>query len=389
MAGHRRISNPFYYGDLALDEAFTDRKSELAALEADLRNGLNVALIAPRRYGKSSLVRRATQELVREGALVAEVDLMKTPTKERLASALARSIYRDLTKGLVTKAKEQARDHLKMFAGLRIAPVITVNPEDASYSFSFSASHAEEDIDATLERLLELPAQLAAEQKKRVVLYFDEFQEITDIDPKLPTLMRAVFQEQTEVAHVYAGSKREMMHRLFTDRNEPFYKSAKVMEIGTIAPDLFKAFVKERFDATDRGIPDAVLDDLLAVTRGHPYGTQELAYALWEEVPEGFTAAATDLEAALSAVLRAENAHFTLLWETISRAQRLVLQALASEPGRVQSSAYRSKFGLPAASTVQRAIEVLVRDELVARRPDGAHEIIEPFLAEWVLSATT
>ncbi len=389
MANARRISNPFYYGDLALDEAFTDRQSELESLKADLRNGQNVALIAPRRYGKSSLVRRATQELVAEGVLVAEVDLMKTPTKAKLASALARSIYRDLAKGIVVKAKEQTKDHLKMFSNLRIAPVITVNPEDSSYSFSFSASHAEEDIDATLERLLELPGQLAAEQKKRVVLYFDEFQEVTDIDPKLPMLMRAVFQEQPEVAHVYAGSRRDMMKRLFSDRNEPFYRNAKVMEIGTIPPVLFKTFVKARFDATDRGIAGAVLDDLLAVTAGHPYATQELAYALWEEVPAGFTAVSTDLEAALGAVLRAENAHFTLLWEKISRAQRLVLQALATEPGRVQSAGYRDRFGLPAASTVQRAIEALAHDELVAKQPDGTYAIAEPFLGEWVLGFTT
>jgi hypothetical protein len=130
------------------------------------------------------------------------------------------------------------------------------------------------------------------------------------------------------------------------------------------------------------------LDELLGITAGHPYGTQELAYALWEEVPTGFTASVTDLQAALGAVLRAENAHFTLLWEKSSRAQRLVLQALAVEPGRVQSTAYRNTFGLPAASTVQRAIEALTHDELVARRPDGAHEIVEPFLREWVVAYT-
>src|SRR4051812_14951373 len=88
--------NPFYFGDLALDEAFTDREEELRALERDMRNGQNVALIAPRRYGKSSLIRRASQELARAGVLVAEVDLMKTPTKERLASHLAREIHEQL-----------------------------------------------------------------------------------------------------------------------------------------------------------------------------------------------------------------------------------------------------------------------------------------------------
>ena len=60
MAPAARVSNPFYFGDLALDEAFTDRAAELKALETDMLNGQNVALIAPRRYGKSSLVRRAS-----------------------------------------------------------------------------------------------------------------------------------------------------------------------------------------------------------------------------------------------------------------------------------------------------------------------------------------
>ena len=64
--------NPFRFGALALDDAFTDRKEELAELEADIRNGQDVVVFAPRRYGKSSLVWRAPQELVREKVLVAQ-----------------------------------------------------------------------------------------------------------------------------------------------------------------------------------------------------------------------------------------------------------------------------------------------------------------------------
>ncbi len=376
----RQPSNPFYFGDLALDEAFTDREAELRSLTSDILNGQNVALIAPRRYGKSSLVRRAIQELTADGVLVAEVDLMKTPTKAKLASKLARAIHDELASTMF-----KAKDALRIFSSLRITPSITFNAEDGSYSFTFTAYHAEEDIDATIERLLELPAQLAAEQGRTVALYFDEFQEITDIDQALPGLMRAVFQEQPDVAHIYAGSKRHMMKRLFNDENEPFYRSAKVMEIGAIEPELFKRFVKERFDSTDRGVAAAVVDALLEITQGHPYATQELAYALWEEVPSGFSANDSDFRAALDTVVRSESARFTLVWEQASRAQRLVLQALAVEPGHLQSSAYRTKFGLPAASTVQRATEALLADELIAKQAGGAHAIVEPFLTEWVL----
>jgi uncharacterized protein len=376
----RPAANPFYFGDLALDEAFTDRAAELKALKADMRNGQNVALIAPRRYGKSSLVRRATQEVVARGVLVAEVDLMKAPTKERFASHLARAIHDDLA-SVTFRAKDAA---LRFVTALRVTPTVTIDPVDGTYSFSFSAAHSDEDIDATIERLLELPAEIAAAQKKRVVVYFDEFQEVTAIDPGLPALMRAIFQEQPDVAHIYAGSKRDMMSRLFNHKNEPFYRSAKVMEIGPIDPELFAAFVRERFDATDRGLADAAVDGLLEITRGHPYATQELAYALWEEVPQGFSASRGDLDRALDAVLRSENARFTLLWENASRVQRSLLQALAVEPGRIQSTGYRDRHGLPAASTVQRAAEALTRDEVIARTDGGETEIAEPFLREWI-----
>ena len=85
--------NPFRYGALALDEAFTDREDELAELTADIRNGQDVVVFAPRRYGKSSLIWRASQSLIAEGVLVGHVDLMTTPTKGRLAEKLARTIH--------------------------------------------------------------------------------------------------------------------------------------------------------------------------------------------------------------------------------------------------------------------------------------------------------
>jgi hypothetical protein len=377
-----RHANPFTFGDLALDDAFTDRGPELAELRSDMLNGQNVAIIAPRRYGKSSLLRRAAQGLVHEGVLVAEVDLMKAPTKEKLASKLARAIHDDIASPLFN-----ARERLRVFSTLRVSPTVTVDASTGETTFTFSASHSAEDVDATIERLLELPAQLAAERERRVVLIFDEFQEITDIDPRLPALMRAVFQEQPEVAHVYAGSKHDMMQRLFTHENEPFYRSAKVIELQSIPRAEFATYLKRQFARTDRDVDDDVVAAILDVTHGHPYGTQELAYALWEAVPEGFPATADDLAAALDAVLRSENAHFTRIWEKASRTQRLLLQALAAEPGRVFSSDYRRRFDLPAPSTLQRAVGALADDELIARRPeDGSYAIAEPFLREWVVA---
>lgn len=375
--------NPFNFGDLALDDAFTDRDAELRELKADIRNGQNVVVFAPRRYGKSSLVWRAAQELIdADEALVAQVDLMRTTTREQLAAKLAQAIHEQIATPLL-RAREKAA---QVFRGLRIVPVMTIDPNDGSLGFSFRAGHASEDVDATLERLLELPAELAAERNKVVALVFDEFQQVVDIDPHLPRLMRAVFQAQPEVAHIYLGSKRSMMEEIFNDDNEPFWRSAHQMELGPIPLGAFADFIRERFESTGPFVKPEVIDRLLDTTGGHPYATQEVAYALWEETPAGEIADEEAFDAAMDRVLRSENAHFTLVWDDASRTQRLVLQALALDPPEsINAEDYRRRHGLPGSSSLQRALDALVDDELVVKLRPGSYRISEPFLAEWIV----
>lgn len=372
-------SNPFRFGALALDESFADREDERAELVADVRSGQDVVVFAPRRCGKSSLVWSASQALAREGLLVGHVDLMTTPTKERLASALARSIYEEIASPL-ERMRERA---LAPFRGLQIQPTVTVDPEDGSLSFSFALDRSAADIDATLERLLWLPAELGGAGKRRTALVLDEFQEIVALDPNLPRLLRSVFQQQPEVAHVYLGSKRHVMEEIFSDANEPFWRSAKSIELGLIAADAFAPFIAERFEATGKEAGEDTVRELLAITGGHPYATQELGYFLWEQVPAGEGASPERLRAALAAVLRSEHAHFALLWEDASPVQRLLLQALAVESGRPFTASYRARHFLPLPTNLQKALRALERREVVSGS-GGAYRISEPFLAEWL-----
>lgn len=372
-------TNPFRYGALALDEAFADREAEIDELKSDVLNGQDVVIFAPRRYGKSSLVWRVSQELIGKHVLVAHVNLMTAPTKERLAEKLAKTIHDDLASALF-----RAKERLRVFQGLRISPVVTVDPQTGSLGFTFEAGRSADDVDATLERLFELPGQLASERKRKVALVLDEFQEVVEIDSNLPKLMRSVFQEQPEVAHVYLGSKRHMMERIFNDENEPFWRSAKLLELGPISPVLFRDFIVRRFRATGRRINSKVAESLLDITKGHPYATQELCYFLWEATPHEEEATARRLEEALRNVIRSEHAHFSLIWEKAATTQRLVLQALAREVGRPLGSEYRRRHALPAASSVQRALGALVNEELVRREASGEYRIAEPFLAEWL-----
>jgi hypothetical protein len=374
------VTNPFTYGTVARDAAFADREDELRELLRDFENGQDVVVFAPRRYGKSSLVLRAAKRARRGGALVAYCDLMRTPTKEQLAAALARSIHRELASAADRTAEAAAR----LFRGLRIRPTVEVG-SDGIVRFTFQAARRRADIDDTIEGLLELPAQIAEERKRRVVLVFDEFQEVVAIDPRLPNLMRAVFQLQTNVAHVYLGSKRHVVERIFSDRNAPFWRSARRVELGPIPRAKFTSFLRRRFAASEREITAEAVERLLEVTQGHPYATQELAHFVWERVPEGRFAYPQDVDDAIEAVLRSENNHFATLWDEASRGQRLLLMALAAEPTpSVYAADYHARHELPANPSLQTALRGLVAKDVVGRDDDGAYRIVEPFLPEWL-----
>jgi hypothetical protein len=374
-------TNPFTFGALALDRAFTDREADIRELVSDMQNGQDVLVYAPRRYGKSSLVLRSAQRAIRKGILVGYCDLMRTPTKERFAAALAKTIYSDLE----TAAGQAIERATRLFRGLRITPTMEVDPIDGSLRFVFHPGRRRAAIDDTIEALLALPAQIAAERKRPAVLVFDEFQEILTLDPHFPNLMRAVFQEQPEVGHVYLGSKRHVLERIFEDENEPFWRSAKRMEIGLIAPAAFARYLRGRFDETEKGIDDDALDRVLEATGGHPYGTQELAYFLWELVPTGHFARLGDVESALAQVLRSEHNHFAKLWDDAPHAQRLVMLALAEEQtASIYGADYGERHDLPAKPALQRAIGALVGKEIVARDETRAYRIVEPFFADWL-----
>jgi len=372
------VTNPFRFGALALDESFTDRERERAALVSDIRNGQDVVLYAPRRLGKSSLVWSAAQAAAAEGILIAQVDLMTTPTKERLAAALATTIFEQIASPL-ERVKETA---LAPFRRLQVQPTVTVE-EDGSYAFSFQFGRQPSDIDATLERLLRLPGELAGSRNRRAALVMDEFQQVVEIDPGLPNLMRSVFQQQPEIAHVYLGSRRHVMEGIFSNRNEPFWRSAKTLELGSIEPADFAPFLVQRFDATGKSISARAVAAVLDHTDGHPYATQELCYFLWERTPAGTEAADDLVLPALDDVLRSEHAHFSLLWEDCTMNQKLVLEALAQEEGRPYSVEYRRRFGLGPATNTQRALRTLERREVVAG-DRGHYRIVEPFLADWL-----
>lgn len=371
--------NPFRYGDVVTGDAFADRRAELDALRQDAVGGQNVVVIAPRRRGKTSLVRACIEQLRADGVLVAECDLFAAPDKGRLVEHLTTAIYR----GLLSPFERAGRRSLDFLRRMPVTPVATVDPADGSLSFTLPQTPRRGDVDATLERLLRLPGEIAAERRRRVVLVLDEFQEVTRIDRDLPRLMRAVFQDQPDVAHVYLGSQRHMLRRLFTERNEPLFRSARVMELGPIPAELFAPFIAGRFAASGRTIADAAVDRVLEITGGEPHETQELCRFVWELAGAGEAGTGTVEEAFAQAAL-AESARCATVWQHLAPYQRLVLLAVAAEGGRVYSEEYRHRHRLGPPGRVQKALEALAERDLVDGSARAGYRVPDPFLQAWL-----
>jgi uncharacterized protein len=373
--------NPFRYGDVATGEYFTNRVHELDEVTEDITNGQNIVIISPRRYGKTSLIFEAIQRLRDQKVLVAYLDLFRAPTKDRFADLLASAVF----SGLISPVERVLKDAVSLFQKLPIQPKVTIGP-NGTPSFEFSAGQRPRDIDQTIEELLALPGRIAADRRRSVAIVFDEFQKILSIDEHLPGLMRAVFQTQGDVAHVFLGSKRHLMSEVFTDQHQPLYKMAKPIILKPILPDAFSVFIKARFGETGMSIADGAVQRVLTITGGHPHDTQELCYFLWSHArAERLSSIGEDaVDAALHHVLDAESAHYVTLWEGLSVHQRLLLLALAAEPGAVYGEEYRRRHRLGAATSVQRSMSRLTNRELIEQDKNGAYLISDVFFRSWI-----
>jgi AAA+ ATPase superfamily predicted ATPase len=375
---------PFRFGQVVADEYFVGRDAEIASLRADLRTATNVVITSPRRFGKTSLVLRVLQDLRSEDVLTAYIDLLRTPSKERFASHLASAISADLL-GPGAQALQRATE---WFSQLRLRPRITLS-KDGTPAFEFTGGAPTIDVDATLEHLLGMPQTIAVERRRRVVVVFDEFQEILQLDQALPGVMRSVFQAQGEVAHVFLGSRQHLLRDVFADRHQPLYRLARPMTLGPIDEEAFAPYIRSRFAAGHSQITQVGIQELLTVTNGHPNDTQELAHFTWvAAVAAGKPATAETVQQALSEVVSAESGRFVLIWDNLSPLQRRALTAAAHDGTRLYAAEVRQRFQLGDPSGLQKALQRLIDLELLESVQRGTYRLPDLFLRAWLVQAT-
>jgi hypothetical protein len=363
--------NPFVYSRPVAPEDVIDRDDEVRQLLRSAVGGHYVRLYAPRKYGKTSLLKRALHDGERsEGLIPVLVDLYRVSSVADVTVRLERAYAKQL--------KGELRSRIDAFlqrtgVGLSLGALgISARLQVEPTADPLPALHA----------LLELPLRLESSGGYRALIAFDEFQDVGRIDG-LDGLLRSHIQHHGEVAsYVFAGSEPALMRLLFETKERPLYGSAVPMRLGRLADEDIAGYVAERFEQTHRRVGEA-LGPLLHAAQGHPQRAMLLAHRLWEEVGEGAEGTLDDWDTAYAAALREVEPEFDAQWRGLDVSQQKTLRALLLGDGSPYRSSALRRLELTK-DVVRRALPRLAATAEIEERDEGGYSLVDPLFAEWV-----
>ena len=372
------MTNPFFYGKAVSGEFFTDREKEITELKEEIKNGQNIIIWSPRRYGKTSLIQKVLSQLRRDGLITMYVDLFMAISKDKFIDIYARAIARNI-EGNVDKIIRAVKQLLP-----KLVPKLVIRQGQANdFEFGYDTRT---DTMPILEDLFEAVFNYASKRKKRAVVCFDEFQEINNFQEKgeIEKSMRSAFQFHRNVAYIFLGSKRHLMQEMFQDRSRPFYNSGRVFSLKRIPEEEFSRWIQKRFKQTNLDVSRDITGKIVDITKCHPYHTQQLCHVIWKIARSSGKVVESHIEESLDEILAEQAANFTNMWDTLSAKQRNVLVALAlSEPTNPYSKDFILKNNLGSASSVQKIIKILV-DKQVIEKDNGNLMFNDIFFPIWI-----
>ncbi len=356
---------PFHFGTVASGDYFYERAEDAVKLYDLVAGGQNVVLYAPRRYGKSSLAMKAAEAWKKEGFVCIYFDLMRVESIDEFIRSYANAAI-----AAEGRTEHGIRTILSTLASVR--PKITVDDDGRpviELDFGRKGPAAK-----SLEEVLSLPETLSSE-KRRIIVIFDEFQEVATLSRHLPAerIFRSVIQHQRKTRYLFLGSKTHLMRRMFNDRTRPFYNSASTMQLPKPPEDESAAFLRTRFRSTGMEIPEEVVEKIIRASDNIPYYIQAVALHTWLSANRRGDGKPTtaDVAIALDELVGMQRDVYEAIAERLGETSRRILSSLAQEPTMRFDADYRARHALPGTTTIGSALTKLVNDGLVEKDARG------------------
>jgi hypothetical protein len=364
--------NPFVFSHPLDPGNLIDRDQEAVQLLALAEGGHATRLSAPRRYGKTSLLRRAGRDIEKIGFNYLEVDFYGVLSQDDVALRLEKA-YRTLR-----SAPRRAAD-----AAIRaLRPRVSVGAGPAKVQVGSTTGQAV-DSARVLIGLLDLPLEVFERTGTRTLVAFDEFQSLLAVSPQIDGLFRSRIQGHGDAAsYVFAGSHPGLMEQLFGAYERPFFGQARVMRLEPLADAGLVNYIGGRFEGGERDVTP-VLDALLDLVQGHPQRAMLLAHYLWDQTPRGEAATPERWQATLETVFSDHREALQATWDGLETKEKAVLAAIAVGRDPLFSERNLTRFNLSKGG-VQHARDALARAGHL-HRVGERWNLVDPLLAEWIV----
>lgn len=350
--------NPFLTSGYAGEDYFCDRRHETARMIAAFENDRNITLIAPRRYGKTGLIKNSLARMPSEFTGI-YLDIFSVEDLAAFSSAFASAV----TGALDSPVEKTLSAVAKFFKSCR--PTITPQEDGMPrFSFDITPSAAKATLDETF-------AYLKAKER-RAVIAIDEFQQIAEFPEKgVEALLRSHVQFVPWVRFVFAGSRHHVMSEMFGSAKRPFYQSTEILSLGTIDPDEYCKFACRHFASRRDRVDAKVFRKLYDRFDGITWYVQAVLNKVWES-GRGLTNP-SQIDDAVQSLVEGSDIVFHDLFRSQNEASKALLRAVAADGcvASPTSGGFLARHGFKSHSTVRSALNDLVNNDLLYRSDDG------------------
>lgn len=370
-----RDKAPFMFGKIASGPDFTNREKETTQLLQNFHVGINTILISPRRWGKSSLVKKVTEHSLNKNKNIRYcfIDLFNIRTEQEFYEAYVK----ELIKVTSSKWEERVEQAKKLFK--KIIPQFTVglNPDN-----DFSIGLDWKEIKKAPEEILNLAETICKTKKIKLVVCIDEFQNIAFFDDPLAfqKKLRAHWQHHKQTSYCLYGSKRHLLMELFSSPSKPFYKFGDVIFLEKIKEQYWVSFIKKRFRETGKNIASEQAARIAQAMENHPYFVQQLSQQTWLLTQKECTTKIIDR--AMQNLLD----HSTILYQretdNLTNNQLNFLKAMCHDVKQFSSAENITTYKLGTSANVIRIREALENKEIIDTI--GGLEFIDPLYKTWL-----
>ena len=371
------MESPFQFGTLATKENFIDRNEDRAMLKQLLTSHINVMLISPRRWGKSSLVKRSMEELTSEknDIKVCFIDAFSISSEAEFYRTFASKVI-ECASSKFEKWAEDAKDLLN-----GVIPQLIIKDQITDF-MAFDIKFKPEEKDKLT--ILQLPETLAKKKGIKIIVCIDEFQQLSNLAEykDMEGKMRSVWQQQEQTTYCLYGSKRHMMMDIFNNSNNPFYRFGQVVFLDKITKNNWMPFIIEGFRKTNKHISEDYASQICDIVECHSWYLQQLSFFIWTKTEKKVTA--DDFNYGVKQLLNINTPMFQSDSNKLTPAQLELLRAIAAGETKFSSVEVNSKYNLGNPNTLAKNKRSLQEQDIIEKTKDNTFHFVDPIFKLWI-----